>query len=59
MCRAAVEMQTQRSDLWAREGREGEGGVKGDSGTEAHTLTTHNREPAGLPCDAGARGSAL
>lgn len=39
MCTAAVEMHTQRSDLWAQEGQEGEGGVNGDSGMEAYALT--------------------
>ena len=38
ICRAAMEMQTQRTDLWTWEGQEGKGGMNGESNTETHTL---------------------
>ena len=39
-CRAAVEMQTQRTDLWTRWGGEGE--MDGGSFMDAYTLTYRN-----------------
>ena len=37
VCRGAVEMQTQRTDLWAQ-GWEGEGGTNGERSVETYTL---------------------
>ena len=39
ICRAAMQMQTQRTELWTQGGQqEGEGGTNGESSMETHTL---------------------
>ena len=39
ICSAAMEMQTQRTDLWTwGQGKEGEGGTNGESNMETYTL---------------------
>ena len=38
ICRVAVETKTQRTDLWAQEWREEEGGMNGESSMELYTL---------------------
>ena len=39
ICGAAMESQTQRTDLWTGGRQEGEGGMKGESSEEIYTLT--------------------
>ena len=38
ICRAAMEIQTQRTDLWTGEAQEGEGGMYGESNMETCIL---------------------
>ena len=45
ICRAAMEMQTQRTDSWAQQGKDK--GDDGDSSTEMHTSPHANRWPVG------------
>ena len=44
--RAAMEMQTQRTDLWTQ-GGEGEGGINGESSMETYTLP-YVKQPVGI-----------
>ena len=39
ICRAAMDSQTQRADLWTWGRQAGEGGMKGESNMEIYTLT--------------------
>ena len=39
VCRAAMDSQTQRTDLWTWGRQAGEGGMKGESNREIYTLT--------------------
>ena len=58
MYKAGMEMQTQRTDSWAQQGKER--GDDGESSTEMHTSPHANRWPVGSYCVMqGAQPSAL
>ena len=60
-CRAAVEMQTQRTDLWAWEAEgEKKGGMTEESGMETYTLPYVKQIASGnLLYDSGTQTGAL
>ena len=60
ICRAAMETQTQRTDLWTWGSvEEGEGGMYGESKMETYTLP-YVKQPMGICCvTQGIQTSAL